>query len=208
MEGMIQDCLAGDYVDENGNGTPCDERYEVQIGNEREDNKESVPYDNGWLTFMFVYQILMGDATHEHFLEYKGKQSGSWTPYILYALYLVSSATIMILLLNIIIAIMGNTQAERTELGRKVLYRSQLLTVVSRIYKFNQDVTLEDWIDRENARGCCDTLFGRDYAEENALNRVKFFQKKFPRYLTIAYSRATEPESELETLTAKMTDTC
>jgi uncharacterized membrane protein len=73
---------------------------------------------------MFVWQMLMGDATHDEFFEFKAKQSESWTPYILYVLYLLASAMMMILLLNIIIAIMGNTQTTRTELGRKVIYRA------------------------------------------------------------------------------------
>merc|ERR1711998_602319 len=58
---------------------------------------------------MFVWQMLLGDASHETFFEFKGKQSGSLTPYILYFLYLVASSMMIILLLNIIIAIMGNT---------------------------------------------------------------------------------------------------
>lgn len=42
----------------------------------------------------------------------------------MYALYLGSSFFLMIVLLNIIIAIMGNTQTIRQEFGRKVIYKN------------------------------------------------------------------------------------
>jgi hypothetical protein len=38
------------------------------------------------------------------------------------------------------------------------------------------------------------------------LDRVGFYQKKFPRYLTVAYARDTEPESEIDSLKMKMNE--
>ena len=103
---------------------------------------------------MYIYQLLMGDASHSAFLEYSAtSESGeghpkSITPYILYVLYLIASFLVTLIMLNIVIAIMGNAQAMRSELGRKVIYRNQLKTVIQRIHKFKHTVSLEDWMDR------------------------------------------------------------
>jgi hypothetical protein len=121
-EGIIRDCES--HPDD------CDTRYAEQLADNREFNKEEVPYDNWLGAFLFVYQMLMGDATHEYFKHYEARKPGaegdpnSITPYILYVLYLGASFLVMIIMLNIIIAIMGNTQTVRTELKRKVIYRN------------------------------------------------------------------------------------
>ena len=56
----------------------------------------------------------MGDAQHEHFYEYKSRYTGSATPLFLYGLYLIASFVVMIMILNIIIAVMGEVQLSRT----------------------------------------------------------------------------------------------
>lgn len=115
---------------------------------------------------MFVYQMLIGDATDEYFLEYNARtasadgEPGSLTPYILYALYLISSFLLSLIMLNIIIAIMGNTNAVRTGMGRKVIYKNQLETVINRIFKFKHEISVTDWTDRALGTGkfknrCC-----------------------------------------------------
>jgi hypothetical protein len=145
-EGIIQDCvmIGGTEAEPIWNYESCEDRYGDLLGDAREENKESAPYDNG-LAFMFVYQMLMGDATHEYFYEMKTKKTGSTTPMIMYVLYIFASAAIMLVLLNIVIAIMSDTQATRTGLGRSVIYKNQLQTVLDRIYRFDHTVDVKTW---------------------------------------------------------------
>lgn len=128
---------------------------------------EEAPYDNWEGALMFVYQMLMGDATPEFFLAYSARvdtsdgddktiawfENNSYTIAILYALYLASSFIIMIIMLNIIIAIMGDTQSKRSELGRAVIYRNQLQTILRNFYRFDYQVTLKDWQLRHEGKG-------------------------------------------------------
>lgn len=142
---------------------------------------------------MFVYQMLMGDADHSYFFEHKGKFSGSPTPWVLYLIYIASSFFMMIVLLNIIIAIMGNTQTVRTELGRKVIYKNQMATLLRQIHRYNYRVNLTNWMKRadeeKNGCWCC----ARTGSDEH--NQVQVFQGQFPKFLTVAYRRSTDPES-------------
>ena len=168
-------------------------------------------------SIFFMWQILMGDATHEHFYAYKGRDPQAReskqlaTTMILYFLYVTASFYIMILLLNMIIAIMGNAQAQRTELGRRVIYRHQLEQIVRFIYRFDNDVRLKAWSSKptEDDNSCLQIM--RKYwlkllgdESKPTDNRVLMHKMKFPRYLTVAYRRSVEPESELDSMNAKL----
>lgn len=156
----------------------------------------------------------MGDATHEHFFAYKGREKQAFestqilTTMILYVLYITASFYIMILLLNMIIAIMGNAQQQRTELGRRVIYRHQLEQIVRFIYRFDNDVRLKDWSSKDDS-SCLKVLLQSwmwllGERSEPTDNRVLMHKKKFPRYLTVAYRRSVEQESELDGMNAKL----
>lgn len=182
------------------------------------DDKEEAPYDNWEGALFFVYQILMGDATPEYFLAYSARvdtsevgpdatsdeeliahvENSGYTIFVMYLLYLAASFFLMIIMLNIIIAIMGDTQAKRSELGRAVIYRNQLQTVLSRFYQFDYQVALNDWQARHEGKGKYAPYFVSSLVEKG--NKIQKYECNYPRYLTVAYNRSTEPESELETM--------
>lgn len=142
--------------------------------------------------------MLMGDATPEYFNAYSARVESddpweqSTTPNIMFIIYFLASFFIMIIMLNIIIAIMGDTQGKRTALGRLVIYKGQLATVLDRYYRFGPDLNLDKWTT-DDSGSCC----GKRIDESNL---VEIYQQKFPRYLTVAYTRQAESESEWATL--------
>ena len=109
------------------------DRYEEQLGNAQFDNREEVQIGNVPGSFFYVFQMLMGDASPETIWSYAAKQkqedpylddyeNSMWTPYILLVVYVMASFFIMVIMLNIIIAIMGEVQGQRGEKGRAVIY--------------------------------------------------------------------------------------
>lgn len=185
IEGIIKDCISDDPAE-------CQERYELKLADEREENKEAVTYDTAWLAIMFVWQILMGDATHENFFDYRSRFTDSPTPYFLYALYLIASFIIMIMILNIIIAIMGEVQVERTNLGRAVIYKKQLAVVLDSIYKFDDQVRLKSWFNRPILSDTADP--------------VDKYKQMFPRFLVVALNRKAEDDNEVTQLADQILD--
>lgn len=64
------------------------------------------------------------------------------------------------------------------------------------IHKYNHQVNLEDWTDRAKGTGkFAPWIFKCGGFDEN--NKIAVYQSEFPRYLTVAYTRSTEEESEL-----------
>lgn len=70
--------------------------------------------------------MLLGDASHDGFLSFKqiGKEDStdSYTWVFLYVIYLFATLIIVLVLMNIIIAVMGEVQAKRGEKKRAVVY--------------------------------------------------------------------------------------
>jgi uncharacterized membrane protein len=81
--------------------------------------------------------MLLGDASHDGFLAFKQVDAGSWTFLVLYIIYFGATLAIVLVLMNIIIAIMGDVQAQRGEKGRAVVYGTQLKVVIEQYAKFN-----------------------------------------------------------------------
>jgi hypothetical protein len=90
---------------------------------------------------MYVYQMLLGDASHDGFLSFKQYDAGSKTWLVLYLVYLFASVAIVLVLMNIIIAIMGDVQSQRGEKGRAVVYATQLKVVIEQYPKYNHMIT-------------------------------------------------------------------
>ena len=95
-----------------------------------EDEQLSIDYDGVGKTFIYVYQMLLGDASHEGFTAFKQVDNGSYTFIFLYVVYFAATTAIVLVLMNIIIAIMGEVQAKRGEKGRAVVYATQLKVVI------------------------------------------------------------------------------
>ena len=148
----------------------------------------------------------MGDASPETIWSYAAKQkqedpylddyeNSMWTPYILLVVYVMASFFIMVIMLNIIIAIMGDTQSKRTELGRAVIYKNQLRTILDSFYRFNDRVNVDRWVGTRT--GKYRITPGKELDEENL---VKVYQAQFPRYLTVAFKRSVEEEDDTTTI--------
>lgn len=60
---------------------------------------------------------------------------------MLYIIYFAASLTIVLILMNIIIAIMGEVQAQRGDKGRAVVYATQLKVVIDNYAKYNHMIT-------------------------------------------------------------------
>ena len=118
-----------------------------------------------------------------------------WTPAVLLVVYVMASFFIMVIMLNIVIAIMGDTQTKRTDLGRAVIYKNQLRTVLDRYYSFGDRLDLDKWEGLRN--GKYRNTPGKELDEENL---VKVYQAQFPRYLTVAFQRSVEEEDDTATI--------
>ena len=97
-------------------------RIDDILGDAKEANNEEVPYDNIFQAFLFVYQMFLGDATPEFFAAFKAKVRNSATMYVLWLFYIPISFLLLVVLLNMLIAIMGDAQSSRTEHGRAIIY--------------------------------------------------------------------------------------
>lgn len=87
-----------------------------------EDESLEIEYTTIGGTFMYVYQMLLGDASHDGFTAYKQVDNGSYTWLFLYIFYIAASLVIVLVLMNIIIAVMGEVQEQRREKGRAVIF--------------------------------------------------------------------------------------
>jgi hypothetical protein len=77
-----------------------------------DDYRESIPYNSFLGSIWFVYYgMVMGEVDIDYFNQNGGDK------YHLYLLFLVSSFIMIVVLLNMLIAIMGNTFAERMPLS-------------------------------------------------------------------------------------------
>lgn len=63
---------------------------------------------------------------------------------MLYIVYFAASTSIVLILMNIIIAVMGEVQAQRGEKGRSVVYSTQLKVVIDNYAKYNHMITAGD----------------------------------------------------------------
>jgi hypothetical protein len=86
------------------------------------DNMGNIAYRDFGRTIIFVYQMLLGDTSHDGFMDFKQSQNGSYTWVLLYIVYVFATLSIVLVLMNIIIAIMGEVQGQRGEKGRAVIY--------------------------------------------------------------------------------------
>ena len=86
----------------------------------------------------------------------------------LWGTYLVASISIVLVLMNIIIAIMGEVQGQRGELGRAVVYATQCKVAIEQYSRFSYMLQLD--------------------TDKN----------QWPRYLTFAYDRQPEENEDTE----------
>ena len=77
--------------------------------------------------------------------------------------------------------------------------------VLSRFYQYDYKVALMDWQDRHEGNGRFAPYFVRRLIDPS--NQVQVYESKYPRYLTVAYNRSTEPESEMEALMSMQEET-
>jgi hypothetical protein len=137
------DDMAGGIIREYVDGMePGQDRYEDILGNMYEDEELDIEYRGIAKTFVYVYQMLLGDASHDGFLAFKQTALGSYTYLVLYIIYLIASLMIVLVLANIIIAVMGEVQSMRTDKGRDiVVYATQMKVVIAQYSTYNQMIT-------------------------------------------------------------------
>lgn len=140
-------------------------RYEELLANVYSAETSSVQYRDMLSSAIFVYQMLLGDVDPSAFLSFKQLESGSYTFLFLWIVYIFASISIVLVLMNIIIAIMGEVQGQRGEKGRAVVYSTQAKLVLEQYPMF---------VD----------LVGKTSGTKGPNN-----SKDIRRYLTIAYER-------------------
>lgn len=93
---------------------------------------DQVSYSKGIGSFYYVYNILLGDANPEAF-ELGNKSQFPW----LTIMYIITTFIIMIHLLNMLIAVMGNTFNERAAIANELFYQNQLRFVRNQWHLIN-----------------------------------------------------------------------
>ena len=120
MVGMIIICAFSFYTIAK-NQSSLDELNDTE--------KENVPYHTFTGAIWYVWVLVLGEYEYESFQYGKGSQK-----FILQFLFCVTAFVIQIHLLNMLIAIMGNTFAERKEIVRQIKIRFKLLFIVENWY--------------------------------------------------------------------------
>ena len=90
-----------------------------------EEEKEKITYDNIFGAMWFMYEILIGSSSTIPFTMGNASQN-----YILKGLYIVSTFVLLIHLLNMLIAIMGGTYSDRSEIANQIKVRDHLAFVI------------------------------------------------------------------------------
>jgi len=91
--------------------------------------KPGIPYNTLASAYYYVADMVIGNSDVNSFDLGKKSQAG-----ILYTLHSFTAFIIMIHLLNMLVAIMGNTFAERSSIIDKIFYRDHLTFVLDNWY--------------------------------------------------------------------------
>lgn len=91
--------------------------------------KPGIPYNSTGTAYYFVADMMLGNTNTESFTLGEGSQAP-----LLFFLFTLTAFIIMIHLLNMLVAIMGNTFAERSAIVDKIYYRDHLKFVLDNWY--------------------------------------------------------------------------
>jgi|AACY02.7.fsa_nt_gi hypothetical protein len=86
-----------------------------------EEEKESITYASGIGSISYIYSMLLGESDSEGFTVGISSQ----TPFLT-IMFVITTFIIMIHLLNMLIAVMGNTFNERAEFAMELNYKNHL----------------------------------------------------------------------------------
>lgn len=130
-------------IREHGDGDePFEDRYQEILDNVHEDEINEIPYRGISRSAIYIYQMLLGDADPSSFFAFKQIDSGSFTFLFLWVVYVGATIAIVLVLMNIIIAIMGEVQGQRGEHGRAVVYSTQAKVAIEQYSKFKHMILL------------------------------------------------------------------
>ena len=89
--------------------------------------QEDVLYGEPIGAIIYMFNFLFGNADDGPFRNYELKNEQPW----LYVFYVIAGFLIIVILLNMIIAIMSDTQARRSAHGRNVIFKTKLKMILN-----------------------------------------------------------------------------
>ena len=97
-----------------------------------DENQSIIPYSTSFGSVWFMIEILLNSSETDSFDIGNASMKG-----YLYCLYLISSLLIVILMLNMLIAIMGDTFSKRKEFGKQITIKDHLGYVMDNWYQLD-----------------------------------------------------------------------